>query len=162
MTTVSATFKDRLSAETAFVELEQMGISENQLSLIMTDDVRGQYYIEESSKVDEGAAAGAGIGGLIGAIAGTVAAAGLIVVPGLNLIVTGALMSSLAGLGAGALSGGLIGGLIGAGIPENEAKLYEDEVRSGNILLVVDALTDEEAVEVRRVLADQNGQQVAA
>ena len=43
----------------------------------------------------------------------------------------------LAGLGAGAAAGGLTGALIGLGLPEHEAKFYDQELRKGGILLGV-------------------------
>ena len=39
----------------------------------------------------------------------------------------------------GATTGGLLGGLIGMGIPEIEAKLYEDKLKTGNYLVAVHA-----------------------
>lgn len=153
MSTVSAVFPSRESAELALRQLEDRGFNDRQISLVMSDETRNSYIqnIQESSKVDEGAAAGAGLGGLAGAIAGMVLAAGTIAVPGLNLIVTGALVTSLAGLGAGALAGGLIGGLIGAGIPEHEAKIYEQEIRNGKFLVTVHAETAEQEAIAREV-----------
>ena len=153
MSTVSAVFPTRSAAEQALRQLEERGFSDRQISLVMSDETRNSYIqdIHESTKADEGAAAGAGIGGLAGAIAGMVLAAGTIAIPGLNLIVTGALVTSLAGLGAGALTGGLIGGLIGAGIPEHEAKIYENEIRNGNFLVTVHADTAEQEAIAREV-----------
>ncbi|MNW66255.1 hypothetical protein D3C74_447050 [compost metagenome] len=40
-------------------------------------------------------------------------------------------------MGAGA--GGLVGGLVGLGIPEEDAKQYEEYVQNGKILLLVDS-----------------------
>lgn len=138
MTVVTGVFSSRVAAEEAIERLEAMGIMESQISLVMTDDARGKHFgLRESSKADEGVAAGASLGGLAGAIAGVVMAAGALAIPGLNIVVTGAVVSGLAGLGAGAVGGGLIGGLIGSGIPEHEAKIIEKDVRSGNVLLAV-------------------------
>ena len=44
-------------------------------------------------------------------------------------------MGALSGLGVGAAVGGIAGALIGLGIPEIEAKRYEDKVKNGNILI---------------------------
>jgi len=142
---VTGVFNDRISAERAISMLESAGVSYSQISLVMTDESRGsRFKFVESTKSDEGAAVGAGMGGLLGTIAGGLMPAGVIAVPGLNLVVTGALVSALAGLGAGALTGGVVGGLIGAGIPEHEAKLYEKEIRAGNVLVAVDTQTSEQ------------------
>ena len=163
MKTISAIFPDRLSAERAFIHIETLGISHDNISLLMSDEARKSFYsIEESSKVDEGTAAGAGIGGIIGAIAGIVMSAGVLVIPGLNLVIAGALVSSLAGLGVGGLAGGLVGFLIGAGIPEHEAKFFEKEIREGNVLVTVKTHTDHQAIQVEDTFRSFDAKSVAA
>lgn len=163
MSTVTGVFKDRAAAQGAFMKLEAAGILEDQISLVMTDDARSNHFsMKESSKVDEGTATGAGIGGLLGVILGSVLAAGTISIPGMNLIVTGALVPSLAGLGAGAIVGGLVGGLVGAGIPEHEAKLYERELQQGNVLIAVRAHGAEQENMVRKVFKSLEAMGLAA
>lgn len=161
--TVTGVFGSRLQAEEAFDQLERAGISSDQISLVMTDEARGQHFdIRESSKVDEGTAAGAGIGGLIGAVAGIVASAGVIVIPGLNLVVAGAIVSSLAGLGAGGLVGGLVGFLVGAGIPEHEAKFFEKEIAKGRVLVAIRCETKEQEERVKEILRANDASSIAA
>jgi hypothetical protein len=46
-------------------------------------------------------------------------------------------MACLAGLGVGGALGGLISPLVGMGVPENEAKRYEERITSGGVLLSV-------------------------
>src|SRR4051794_1731171 len=53
--------------------------------------------------------------------------------------------AGLAGAGAGALTGGLIGALVGHGIPEEQARHYEQGVREGGILMGVQPRSDEDA-----------------
>src|SRR5690606_15614139 len=116
------------------------GVTEEQISVVVTDETRGRSFnINENTKADEGAAAGATFGGIVGGVLAAMAGAGTLVFPGLNLVVAGALVSGLAGAGAGAATGGLLGLLVGAGMKEHEAKIYEDEVKSGAILLAVKA-----------------------
>lgn len=163
MNLITGVFRDRMTAEQAMSSMENAGISHDQISLVMSDEARGNYFdIKESSKVDEGAAAGAGVGGLLGAIAGIAFAAGTIAIPGVNLVVTGALVSALAGLGAGATAGGLIGGLIGAGIPEHEAKVYEEEIKSGNVLVAVKCKDADQKITVQDIFDSFNARQKAA
>ncbi len=56
------------------------------------------------------------------------------------------------GLATGAGAGGLAGGLIGLGIPENEAKDYDNYVKDGKILVLVesDSTRDPKAYETFR------------
>lgn len=142
---VTATFKTREDSVDALERLESIGITDDQISMVVTDETRGNSFnMESHSRVDEGTAAGATVGGLTGLIIGAIATAGTIVIPGLNLVVTGALAGSLAGLGAGAATGGLVGALVGAGMTEHEAKLYADEIKNGGILLAVRATDDKQ------------------
>lgn len=111
----------------------------------MTEETRGLHFgIEKTSMADDGVTVGATVGGLVGAITAGVLSAGALAIPGLNLVVAGALISGAAGLGAGALTGGLLGGLIGWGIPENEAHLYEDAVARGSVLITVKPRDDQQ------------------
>lgn len=155
MTMTTGIFKSRIGAEQAIAQLETAGVSDQQISMVMTDQARGSHFkLINSTKADEGAAAGAGVGGLLGTIVGGIMAAGMIAIPGANLIVTGTLVSALAGLGAGALTGGLVGGLIGAGIPEHEAKVYEKEIKSGNVLVAVTTNDSEQKKAVEKIFHD--------
>ncbi len=161
--TVTATFKTRPAAEEALIELEEIGITEDQISLVVTDETRGNTFgISEGNKMDEGAAAGMTAGGIVGAILGSILAAGVVAIPGLNLVVAGGLISGLAGLGAGAAAGGLVGGLIGLGIPEHEAKLYEKAIKEGAILLAVKTESHEQKKQVKDILHNTDAYNVAA
>ncbi|MBI2234567.1 MAG: hypothetical protein HYU57_06235 [Micavibrio aeruginosavorus] len=160
---VSATFNDRHSAESVLSRLEKSGITKNQISLLVTDIGRGRHFgIDEHSKMDKGIAAGATAGGVVGAVIGALMAASVIVVPGINLVVAGSLASGLAGFGAGVAAGGLVGALIGAGIPEHEARIYEKELKSGNVLLAVDTLSDEQKRHVKEILQKSDAMHIAA
>ena len=160
---VTATFQNRLDAESVLRNLEAIGVTEEQISMVLTDDTRGKSFgVETHSKVDEGVAGGATAGGIIGAALGAIAAAGTLVIPGLNLVVTGALVGSLAGLATGAAAGGVIGGLIGAGISEHEAKIYENDIKSGSILIAVETLDAEEKADVKKIFENANAYHLAA
>lgn len=160
---VTATFKTRQAAEHSLRELEAIGITDEQTALIVTDETRGKsFQIKEGTKMDEGAAGGATAGGIIGALMGTMATATAVAIPGLNIVVAGAAISSLAGLGAGAAAGGLIGALGGAGIPEHEAKIYEDELKEGSILLAIEAEDNDQKDQVKKVLQKEDAYHLAA
>lgn len=152
---VTAIFKTRHAAEEALRKIEAIGITSDKVSMLVNDETRGKAFnIEKGTKSDTGFTAGATVGGLVGAIAAGLMAAGAIAIPGLNLVVSGYLVSALAGLGAGAATGGLIGALVGMGYEENEAKFYEDELKNGNILLAVKTKSLEQSKQVREILDD--------
>lgn len=161
--TVTALCKSRPACESALRQLEAAGFSDRQVSILMSDDTRGRAFrLVENSKADEGMAAGATAGGIVGALLAAAAGTGSLVIPGLNLVVAGALVAGLAGLGAGAAAGGIVGALIGAGIPEHEAKVYEKEISAGNILIAVDAENSERADQVERILKNVDAYNIAA
>src|SRR5690606_15081737 len=90
----------------------------------------------EGSKAMEGAGAGAIVGGSVGGIIGAIAAIGTnAIIPGLGLAVAGPIAGALAGAGAGGAAGSLLGALVGAGIPEERAKVYEEGVKEGGIVV---------------------------
>jgi len=149
-------FKDRESAERAYNYLHDRGYTKDEINLIMSDETRKKHFIEAKGETEigtkamEGAGKGSAIGGAVGAVAGVIAALGTsLVIPGLGLVIAGPIAIGLAGAGAGGFTGGLIGALIGWGIPEERARLYEDKVKEGGIVLGVNPKdhTDEEFIE---------------
>lgn len=160
---VTATFKTRTAAEAALRHIEDTGVKEEQISLIVTDETRGNSFnIKEDSKIDEGVATGATTGGLIGTIIGALSTASAMAIPGINVVIVGGLVSALAGLGAGAITGGLVGGLIGAGIPEHEAKIYENEIKDGAILVAIKAENDAQKKRIKDILEHEDAYNLAA
>ncbi len=147
---VFGSFSDRDSAERAYNSATNRGYTQQDVNLLMSDDTRNKYFsdtdTELSSKAAEGAGSGAMIGGAAGGILGAIAAIGTsVALPGLGLVLAGPLVAGLAGIGAGGLTGGLIGALIGWGIPEDRAKVYEDDIRQGRIVMGVNPRTAEDA-----------------
>jgi len=51
----------------------------------------------------------------------------------------------LAGAGAGGIAGSAIGALIGAGIPEDKAKIYEQEIKNGGVVMGVRPKNEEDS-----------------
>lgn len=112
---------------------------------------------ERHTKAPEGATAGFTTGGIIGGVIGLLAGIGALAIPGLGpFIAAGPLMATLSGMGAGGAIGGLVGALVGSGIPEYEAKRYENHLKEGGILLSVRVNSDDLANRVKE-LFKQNG-----
>lgn len=161
--TVTATFKTYNAAQHALLSLEANGFTEEQLSVLVADKSSGKSFnIEEASKVPEGAAIGGIAGGVLGAIAAGLTAVGSVVAPGIGLLVAGPVVAALAGGAAGASAGGLIGALIGLGIPEHEAKRYENELKDGAVLVAVEADSSERAKLVRDIFKEEDAHNIAA
>lgn len=147
---VSRVFRTREEADRAFDELRARGYSDADVNVMMSDDTRNRYFTDHDSalgdKVAENAGKGSLIGGGIGALVGALAAIGTnVLLPGLGLIVAGPLAAGLAGAGTGAAAGGLIGALTGAGVPEDEARRYETDIKDGGIYVGYKPKTEEDA-----------------
>lgn len=138
-------FPNKDAAEKAYERALEQGYTDKDINVIMSEDSKKKYYdsvlVEKVPGNDS--LEGAGVGGAIGAaVGGTLAAMAAVgtslAIPGLGLIIAGPLAAGLAGAGAGGLSGGLIGALVGWGIPEDKARIYENGIKSGGIVLAVD------------------------
>ncbi|MBE1161571.1 hypothetical protein [Dyella acidiphila] len=126
-------------AEAIVLDLKQQGFSADAISALLPDK-RGtkDFAHEHNTKAPEGATTG-GVAGLgVGAALGWLAGIGALAIPGVGpFIAAGPIMAALGGAAVGTAAGGVIGALIGMGIPEIEAKRYDDKIRGGNILLSV-------------------------
>lgn len=147
---VTGMFRDRESAEKAYNSTLSRGYSKDDVNLLMSDETRKAHFGDDDtqlgSKALEGAGAGSAIGGTLGAVIAGIAAIGTsVALPGLGLLVAGPLLAAFAGAGAGGLTGGLVGALIGSGIPEDRAKIYDEGVRNGGIVMGVNPKNEEDA-----------------
>lgn len=139
-------------AVSIFNQLLAAGFSDNDISVLFPDmDETRHFAHERHTKGPEGATAGAGGGAVLGGALGFLMGFGALSIPGVGpVIAAGPIMAALAGAGAGAAAGGLTGGLIGMGMPEYEAKQYEEKMNGGNILMSVHT---EDAAQRARVKA---------
>jgi hypothetical protein len=164
---VTGMFRDRESAERAYQSVTSRGYDTDDINLLMSDDTRKKHFssqdhpdTELGNKALEGAGAGAGIGGTVGAILAVIGAAGTLAIPGLNIVAAGPIVAALTGAGAGGLAGGLIGSLVGWGIPDEHAKAYESGIREGGIVMGVNPRTDEDAEYFEREWKSNRGEQI--
>jgi uncharacterized protein (TIGR02271 family) len=139
--TVVGLFKNQTDAERAIRRLKDEGFSENQIGVAMRDRDRQQQLVDDTgTQVAEGAAAGAHGGGILGGVLGLLAGVGALAIPGVGPIIAGGtLASTLAGAGIGAAAGGLLGALVGMGVPEEDARHFDEGFKSGGTLVTVDA-----------------------
>jgi hypothetical protein len=159
----SEIYYDREPATAAVDRLHDLGYGRDDISVMMDDKTRERAFSSiVNVKGSEGVAAGATIGGVLGAIvAGLTATGSVVAIAGTGglaaPLVVGPLAAALAGLGAGAAGGGIVGGLIGVGIGESRAKQYEKGLREGGILVAVRPKSKEHRAEVRRALDYERG-----
>ncbi|MCR6702071.1 MAG: hypothetical protein NVV68_13360 [Dokdonella sp.] len=126
-------------AERIIGDLKLAGFGNNDISALLPDKrTTKDFAHEHNTKAPEGAVTGGAAGLGVGAVVGWLAGIGALAIPGVGpLIAAGPIMGALAGGAVGGATGGVIGALVGMGIPEFEAKRYEEKVRDGNILLSV-------------------------
>lgn len=151
---VSAIFPDVASAHRAADELVDSGLPKDRLSVLTKEEHRDTLAgasAGERNLIDRNAGRGAVAGGAIGAVAGSIVALISLGIPG-GFIVAGPIVAALGGAALGAGGASLVGALIGVGIPEKEARTYEQQVHQGRILVCVDAADEAEAYLARHVL----------
>src|SRR5689334_6857136 len=146
MNTIIGLFDDQITARRAVETLRDGPLPLEDISVI-AQNADGSIDKGNSGDVSagEGAAVGAVWGGLVGLAA--------LLIPGVGpFIAFGALGAALTGAVTGAVVGGISAALIDfSGIPETEARGYEEDVRGGKTLIAVKA-RDEDAAEVQRIL----------
>jgi hypothetical protein len=155
---LTAIFRDRSSTDMAFDWLLARGYGPEEISVLMSERTRHGYHdhgtegrIKSNTHAEEGIAEGGVLGTAIGATVGAILALGTtIVVPGLGLVVAGPIVAAFAGGGAGAVAGGAIGGLVGLGIPESNAKAYEEALKKGGVVFGVVPHSSEDAKTIRK------------
>ncbi len=158
-------FRDRDSAERAYNSITNRGYNSDDVNVLMSDQTRDKYFTDDDTalgtKALEGAGVGGAVGGTLGAVLAGIAAIGTnLVLPGLGLLVAGPLAAAFAGAGAGGLTGGLIGALIGSGIPEEQAKYYEQGIKDGGIVMGVNPRTKEDADYFENEWRNYKGEQI--
>ncbi|MBI4836678.1 MAG: low temperature-induced protein [Candidatus Abawacabacteria bacterium] len=170
-TIIIALFSDRIDADTAIDELKANDIPVKDMSLIM----REGSYVDTNARstadnIASGAAGGAATGGVLGGIAGLLVGLGALTIPGIGALfiagpiatalgLTGAAAVTASGAITGALAGGLVGSLVGLGVPEEDARQYEERIKAGEILLAIPA-TDRDMDKVKTILTDNQAQSI--
>ncbi|MEK4661480.1 general stress protein [Priestia sp. FSL H7-0729] len=134
-------FNTEREASQAIEGLKAQGFTSDEISVVTQDRDELKAIREETgTKAPEGVAAGAATGGVLGGVAGLLAGIGALAIPGIGpILAAGPIAAAFTGAAVGAGAGGLVGGLVGLGIPEEDAKQYEEYVQNGKILLLVDS-----------------------
>ena len=158
-------FRDRESTENAYNTLHERGYNQDDVHLLMSNDTRKKHFADDDTEIGtkaaEGLGKGSAIGGTVGAVVGAIAAIGTsLAIPGLGLVIAGPIAAALAGAGAGGLTGGVVGALVGAGIPEERARIYEDGIKNGNVVVGVNPRNDEDAEYFKNNWKQNNGEEI--
>ncbi len=151
-------FSRREDAEVALGELQAAGFSMNQVSLIAKDsrtDIEDRHH-GHGNKADVGLKSGAITGGTLGGLTGLLVGLGALAIPGVGPVILAGevattLATALAGGVIGAAAGSIVGGLAGLGIPEEQARVYNDRFSRGHYLVMVEG-TDAELDRAQAIL----------
>lgn len=154
MPTVIGVFNNRSQAEKAVSDIRTAGISEDRVSIVARGNASGtgttttnrdsNWDAKDIHRNDAGDAKmtnttqdlsnGTTTGGAIGGVAGLLAGAGLLTIPGVGpILALGPIVSGL----AGAAVGGVAGALVDLGISPNRSKFYQSEIEQGGIVAAI-------------------------
>ncbi|HEY9669594.1 MAG TPA: general stress protein [Coleofasciculaceae cyanobacterium] len=156
-------FATRQEAEYALQELKNADFPMSNVSAIARDTTQHDEIagvdVKDYSKysTSEGAAKGAVLGGVTGGLVGLIGALSAFSVPGVGAILVGgaiasALGDALIGGVVGAATGSLVGALTHLGIPEEQAKDYNERLQQGDYVVIVEG-TDEDIRRANSILS---------
>lgn len=166
--TIFGVFADRDSAEGAVNKLKANGYDPKDISIVIKDrEERRTVADDTGADVVEGAATGATSGAVLGGLAGLLAS---IALPGLGaffiggpiaaaLGLTGAAATVASGATTGAVAGGILGALTGFGLSEEDAKIYEQRINEGGILVAVEPRDGDDTM-VESVFNEYNAENI--
>jgi hypothetical protein len=132
---VVAAFADPLEARGCVEDLRSAGFSEDEIGLVAPDGELDREEIAEHCMVAEGSVVGAVAGASLGSLWGFAIAVGFL--PMGPIIAGGLLASLLVTAATGAALGSLAGALVGLGVPEAEARHYEQKLHEGHVVITV-------------------------
>jgi hypothetical protein len=150
MATVVGLFDDFGMAQKVVDDLVKRGFHRDEISLVANANASeyARYFHPDGEAAASDherpltASEGAGVGATVGAVTGIVVGLASFVIPGIGPVIgAGPLIAGLTGgavgVLAGAATGGVAAGLIEAGVPHEEAALYEESIRRGGTLVAV-------------------------
>jgi hypothetical protein len=151
--TVIGVFTSQTEAQRAIADLRKQGYTESQIGVV-SQNPDGTTTNGSDTNAEDGALAGAATGAGIGALWGL----GILsnVLPGIGpAIFGGTLGVLLSSAAAGAAAIGIGGALVGLGIPDDDAKYYEGELKAGRTIVTVHG--SPKTAEAQRVFTQYGG-----
>src|SRR5438477_8018565 len=166
MKTVAGIFDSREVAAAAIRRLRGIGVSEDAINVLApgTSPSTSRVPADEGEQPGMGTAIGAVVGGATGASIGLPIGAAIAstVVPGIGpIIAAGALGAAIFGAG-GAAVGHTLEDKLTHGLSRDELFFYEDALRKGRIVVIVQAADDHDTENVRAALEAAGAEQIDA
>lgn len=161
------TFPTRRDAENALLELRDSGFNMDRISAIAQHPPEQEQLADvkvksSSERAKDAAETGAVMGATTGGMLGLIGSLSVLAIPGVGLATEVAVLlgNALLGSGFGAAGGSLAGALIGWGIPEEQAKYYDELLSRGNYIVIVEGTEAEikgaEAILLNRQINNWN------
>ena len=154
--TIVGVFPEEAGAIEAIDRLLELGYDREDISILAENPERyhvgSDLDVTPPHDIGKGATAGAITGGMVGGFGALIASLSALAIPGIGpFLAAGPIAATLTGLIAGGAVGGAVGALAGLGINKDEAKLYEQNLKDGDILVIVEA-ENEKAEAVTSIL----------
>lgn len=173
--TIYGAFSSSADADKAISDLMTKGFEKSDFSVVSREKVEVNETVEQTTVEDnitEATSGGALTGGAVGAVAGLLVGIGAIALPPIGGIfiagpiaaalgISTAASSTIAGAGLGALGGGLVGALTGLGLPEEDARFYEERVTNNGVLLSVVCDSDEDHTVVKDAFNSNGAERIS-
>lgn len=157
MSKIVGVFESRERAREAIEALEAEGFSEDDLSIVARQQEGQEGGGQDSGDLTADITQGAAWGGGLGALGGLLAGAGALAIPGIGpILAAGPLAAGL----SGAVAGGVAGGLIDMGIPEEAGQQFEEDVKQGRLLAIVETEEDDQVGRVERLLEEYGADEI--
>ena len=161
------TFPTRQDAEDALLELRDAGFNMDSISAIAQnpegEKTLADVKVESSSqRAEDSVKTGAVMGATTGGIFGLIGSLSVLAIPGVGVATEVAVLlgNAILGSGIGTAGGSLLGALVAWGIPEKEAKYYEELLAKGSYVVLVEGTEAEtkgaEAILLNRQIRDWN------
>lgn len=135
-TIVSAVFKSEKQLSEAIKYLEDKGVAKEDINILVSGkNSYKDFKINTSNKVSEFAIRGVSSGSIIGAMFGSVAFVGVLIIPAMGIAVAGPVIGALTGIATGAVVGTLVGAVVGYYIPEYKAVFFDENINENTLLI---------------------------
>lgn len=154
----------RNEADQIVGRLKSANISNAEISVLLADGKNVQESPHKApASSPQVAAVGVGTGALVGGALGWIAGIGVLAIPGVGpFLAAGQVMAVLSGAALGAAAGGIAGGLIALGMPEDEAKRYESQVKTGKVLISVHTDNSRDLTRARYIFKQTGAQNICS
>jgi hypothetical protein len=162
-------YESRIAVESAIKGFKDAGFSGSQISVILPDTrTRGskEMATETDTKAPQSVIVGPGseVGGSgVGSALGWLVGIGAVTLPGLGpVIAVGPLIVALAGIGIGRGADGFAGSLAALGLPEVDAKRFEQRLLTGEVLVAICCDSAEHFQRAREIMEITHAEDIAS